>query len=124
MSFVNAPYSPAAVFSLPVETVWPVGETRLVEIGWGVGNQVFPQVAFRKKTYRSIEELQQDLDVWINHYNARALHQGKMCCGRTPLITVLARKEVRGAKVAALNWNLTWRSPTHRHGSDQVATTT
>ena len=46
--------------------------------------QEFYQVAFRKKLYRSIEELQSDLDAWIEQYNTERTHEGKMCCGRTP----------------------------------------
>lgn len=49
--------------------------------------QEFYQVTFRKKLYRTMEELQQDLDAWIKHYNEERTHQGKMCCGRTPLET-------------------------------------
>lgn len=49
--------------------------------------QEFYQVAFRKKLYRSIEELQADLDAWLVTYNEDRTHQGKMCCGRTPLET-------------------------------------
>src|SRR5262245_30800751 len=41
----------------------------------------FYQVAFRKKTYRTLEELQEDLDGWITRYNHERTHQGKMCCG-------------------------------------------
>ena len=44
----------------------------------------FYQVAFRKKVYKSIEELQRDLDSWVFKYNHERTHQGKMCCGRTP----------------------------------------
>jgi transposase InsO family protein len=47
----------------------------------------FYQVTFRKKIYTTIEELQSDLDVWINSYNHERTHQGKMCCGRTPIAT-------------------------------------
>ena len=47
----------------------------------------FYQVAFRKKIYRSLDELQTDLDAWLIEYNERRTHQGKMCCGRTPLET-------------------------------------
>lgn len=65
--------------------------------------QEFYQVAFRKKIYRSIEELQQDLDTWIEHYNVQRTHQGKMCDGRTPMATMLAGKEIWNEKVAALN---------------------
>lgn len=44
----------------------------------------FYQVAFRRKIYRSLEELQVDLDNWLQYYNQRRTHQGKMCCGRPP----------------------------------------
>jgi transposase InsO family protein len=47
----------------------------------------FYQVAFRKKIYATLEELQADLDAWINAYNHERTHQGKMCCGRTPMAT-------------------------------------
>jgi hypothetical protein len=60
-------------------------------------------VAFRKKIYRSIEELQQDLDVWIDDYNVNRTHQGKMCCGRTPFATMLAGKEIWDLKVNELH---------------------
>ena len=63
----------------------------------------FYQVAFRKKIYHSLEELQQDLDVWIDEFNTQRTHQGKMCCGRTPFATMLAGKEIWDAKVGALN---------------------
>jgi transposase InsO family protein len=49
--------------------------------------QEFYQVTFRKKFYRSLDELQIDLDTWLVDYNERRTHQGKMCCGRTPLET-------------------------------------
>jgi transposase InsO family protein len=47
----------------------------------------FYQVAFRKKIYSALEALQADLDVWIASYNHDRTHQGKMCCGRTPMAT-------------------------------------
>lgn len=50
----------------------------------------FYQVAFRRKIYRSIEESQVDLDDWIAYYNNERTHQGKMCCGRTPMQTLVA----------------------------------
>jgi len=34
----------------------------------------FYRVAFRKKTYRSIDELQADLDAWIKEYNRASEH--------------------------------------------------
>lgn len=65
--------------------------------------QEFYQVAFRKKLYRSLEELQHDLDAWIEQYNTERTHEGKMCCGRTPYATMLAGKEIWDAKITALN---------------------
>lgn len=49
----------------------------------------FYQVAFRKKIYRTLEELQLDLDDWLRRYNEERTHQGKQCCGRTPMQTLL-----------------------------------
>lgn len=49
----------------------------------------FYQVTFRKKIYSSIDQLQTDLDVWLEDYNNNRTHQGKMCCGRTPMQTFL-----------------------------------
>ena len=49
--------------------------------------QEFYQTAFRKKIYSTLEQLQSDLDTWINYYNADRPHSGKICCGRTPMQT-------------------------------------
>ena len=65
--------------------------------------QEFYQVAFRRKIYRSIEELQYDLDEWMVYYNSTRTHQGKMCCGRTPMQTLIDAKEVWDDKITALN---------------------
>jgi hypothetical protein len=46
-------------------------------------------VLFRKKIYSSIEELQQDVDNWLNHYNTERPHSGKYCYGKTPMQTFL-----------------------------------
>ncbi len=50
--------------------------------------QEFYQVKFRKKIYETIEQLQNDLDEWIDHYNNERAHQGKICEGRTPMQTL------------------------------------
>ena len=47
----------------------------------------FYAIAFRKKIYVSVEELQADLDTWLGRYNHQRTHQGKRCQGRTPLQT-------------------------------------
>src|SRR4026209_1028722 len=49
----------------------------------------FYAVAFRKKLYTSIEEMQTDLNVWINQYNEDRTHSGKYCFGKTPMETFL-----------------------------------
>lgn len=49
----------------------------------------FYRVAFRKKLYRSIEELQADLDAWLKDYNEVRTHQGRWCFGKTPMQTFI-----------------------------------
>src|SRR5512132_2888406 len=49
----------------------------------------FYRVAFRKKLYRSIAELQADLDEWLRQYNEVRTHQGRWCYGKTPMQTFL-----------------------------------
>ena len=48
----------------------------------------FYQVTFRKNLYSTMEELQKDLDDWIDFYNNGRTHHVKMCCGRTPIESV------------------------------------
>ncbi len=45
--------------------------------------------AFRRKLYRSLEQLQADLDAWMELYNAERTHSGKYCYGKTPLQTFI-----------------------------------
>ena len=47
----------------------------------------FYQIAFRKKIYESLEQLQADLDVWIKNYNEERPHSGRYCYGKTPTQT-------------------------------------
>jgi transposase InsO family protein len=49
----------------------------------------FYRVAFRKKLYHSLEELQTDLDAFLEGYNKERTHQGKYCYGKTPWQTFL-----------------------------------
>lgn len=44
----------------------------------------FFEIAMRKKIYSSLEELQFDLDIWLEHYNNERPHSGKHCYGKTP----------------------------------------
>ncbi len=61
--------------------------------------------AFRKKIYESLDELQKDLNDWMDYYNSERTHQGKMCCGRTPMQTFLEGKTIWQEKVDSLNLN-------------------
>lgn len=65
----------------------------------------FYQITFRKKIYTTLDELQKDLDDWIHYYNHQRTHQGKMCCGRTPIDTFLDGKRIWQEKVDNLNLN-------------------
>lgn len=63
--------------------------------------QEFYQVTFRKKLYGDLASLQQDLDAWLHHYNTERTHQGKMCCGRTPMQTLMDGKQIWKEKCLA-----------------------
>ena len=65
----------------------------------------FYQIAFRKRVYTTLDELQKDLDDWVHHYNHDRTHQGKMCCGRTPMQTLLDGKKIWQEKVINSNLN-------------------
>lgn len=56
--------------------------------------QEFYQPSLRRKIYGSLEELQQDLDEWLEYYNNDRTHQGKKCCGRTPIETLEDGKKI------------------------------
>src|SRR5512147_626530 len=59
----------------------------------------FYDVAFRKKIYPSLDELQADLDQWMAYYNAERPHSGKYCNGRTPLQTFSETKHLADEKM-------------------------
>lgn len=44
----------------------------------------FYSVAFRKKVYGSLEDLQKDLDGWLVEYNHNRPHSGRYCYGKAP----------------------------------------
>jgi len=56
-------------------------------------------VAFRKKLYGSLEELQADVDQWIESYKIERTHGGKYCYGKTPMQTFLDAKPLADAKM-------------------------
>jgi transposase InsO family protein len=47
----------------------------------------FYRVAFRKTLYQHLEQLQGDLDAFLDDYNQRRSHQGRWCFGKTPMQT-------------------------------------
>jgi len=59
----------------------------------------FYRVAFRKKIYRDVDELQEDLDHWLERYNNDRAHQGKRCGGRTPMETFEENLELAKEKI-------------------------
>jgi hypothetical protein len=61
----------------------------------------FYRVAFRKKVYRSLAELQADLDSWIDGYNEARPHQGRWCFGKTPMQTFLDAMPMTREKMIA-----------------------
>ena len=56
--------------------------------------QEFFEVAMRKKIYSSLEELQKDLDTWLDYYNNERPHSGKFCYGKTPMQTFKDSKKL------------------------------
>jgi len=61
----------------------------------------FYRIAFRKKLYASIAELQADLDEWIRGYNEARPHQGRWCFGKTPMQTFLDAIPIAKEKMIA-----------------------
>jgi len=47
----------------------------------------FYRIAFRKKIYTGLAELQTDLEEWLRQYNEERPHQGRWCYGKTPMQT-------------------------------------
>jgi hypothetical protein len=56
-------------------------------------------VAFRKKLYRTLYELQSDLDGWLREYDEQREHSGKYCYGKTPMQTFLDSKHLAHEKM-------------------------
>ncbi|MBD0296508.1 MAG: IS481 family transposase [Flavisolibacter sp.] len=58
----------------------------------------FYAIAFRKKMYQSLEDLQEDIDQWLSFYNEQRPHSGRYCFGKTPMQTFTDSKELAKAK--------------------------
>lgn len=50
--------------------------------------------AFRRKLYRSLDELQQDVEDWLTSYNQERTHSGKYCFGKTPMRTLMDSRQL------------------------------
>jgi transposase InsO family protein len=61
----------------------------------------FYRIALRKKIYRSIDELQADLDEWVKSYNEQRPHQGRWWFGKTPMQTFLDAMPLAKQKMIA-----------------------
>lgn len=51
--------------------------------------------------YRSIDELQTDLDLWVREYNEQRPPQGRWCFGKTPMQTFLDAMPIAKEKMIA-----------------------
>jgi transposase InsO family protein len=60
--------------------------------------QEFYDIAFRRKRYQSMAELQTDVDEWLPRYNEHRPHSGKYCYGKTPMQTFRDAKELARSK--------------------------
>ena len=60
--------------------------------------QEFYDIAFRKKIYNNLDELQQELDAWLYQYNHIRPHAGKYCYGKTPMQTFKDSKYIANEK--------------------------
>jgi transposase InsO family protein len=58
----------------------------------------FYAIAFRKKMYQNLEDLQEDIDQWMGFYNQQRPHSGRYCFGKTPMQTFTDSKELAKAK--------------------------
>ncbi len=56
--------------------------------------QEFFDTAMRKKIYTSLDDLQLDLDIWLEYFNNERPHSGKYCYGKTPMQTFLDSKKL------------------------------
>jgi Integrase core domain len=59
----------------------------------------FYDTAFRKKLYHSLEELQTDVEAWLQSYNELRPHSGRFCYGKTPLQTFKDAAHLAQSKV-------------------------
>lgn len=59
----------------------------------------FYAIAFRKKVYNSLEDLQEDVNKWLKEYNEQRPHSGRYCYGKTPMQTFEESRHLAQAKM-------------------------
>ena len=102
-----------------------------LKISRGAGPDEYPREMLRF-LYETVEQLQIDLDQWIDYYNNERTHQGKLCEGRTPMQTLmdpqwegLVRQNLRmlleQAQVALLSGNQTLYAESLQRANHWVA---
>lgn len=73
----------------------------------------FYDVAFRKKLYRALEEIQTDANEWLRKYNHFRPHSGKYCYGKTPMQTLQDSKTLVKERNIQMLWALSDNSTVH-----------
>lgn len=63
----------------------------------------FFRETFREKLYINIEELQADLDKWLNYYNNKRPHRGYRNMGKRPIETILKGKQKARKNMKSVN---------------------
>lgn len=66
----------------------------IVERLHGTMKREFYDIIFRKKIITSLEDLQAELDLWLNDYNNLRPHSGRYCYGKTPMQTFRDSKHI------------------------------
>jgi transposase InsO family protein len=61
----------------------------------------FYRIAFRKKVYQTLDQIQQDLDQYLDEYNRQRPHQGRWCYGKTPVQTFVETVPLAKEKLIA-----------------------
>ncbi|MFN7835815.1 MAG: IS481 family transposase [Burkholderiaceae bacterium] len=79
------------------KTKWPQTNGICERFHQTIQNEFYAS-AFRRKLYRSLDELQADVDVWMIQYNEQRTHSGKYCFGKTPIQTFIDSKHLALAK--------------------------
>ncbi len=59
----------------------------------------FCDIAFRKKIYHSLDELQIDVNEWLKTYNEIRSHSGRFCYGETPMRTFIESRKLAEEKM-------------------------